>query len=234
MLDIETLGLGAFPVITNIGAVGFDVSEPGYDQWQGTFDMDVSIQSCLDLGMAISADTLRWWAKQPGYAAMMEKQENAVDIRDALEAFRTFYGADDRTPIWSKGADFDIVVVRNIYRRLWSHGAEPWNYQSTRCFRTFQNILTLKDPSVIPVEAEHTGLGDAKWQANYLRTVVWENRKITEMVKNSLEAANAVVAADKAVRESVEKTHQSMTEQALARSVPTGGGPVVEFNQEPA
>lgn len=61
VIDIETLSLRNTAAILSIGAAAITESaEPA-----GLFYERIDIDSCLDKGMTIDADTLAWWFKQP-------------------------------------------------------------------------------------------------------------------------------------------------------------------------
>ena len=58
MVDIETLGVSNNSVILSLAAVEFNKST---GETGKKFYKKISIESCLEAGLVIDADTLQWW-----------------------------------------------------------------------------------------------------------------------------------------------------------------------------
>ncbi len=81
------------------------------------------------------------------------------DYREWLKA-----PGGDIDEMWSNGADFDNVVLRNAYEAIELEC--PWGFRSSRCFRTLK-MLGVDPGENISRVTEHNALDDAKVQAYY-------------------------------------------------------------------
>lgn len=76
-------------------------------------------------------------------------------------------------PTWGKGADFDLVIMRNAYRAIrrstGSDIIEPWSFRDGLCCRTMIELFSSL-PGMAPTEegTAHNALDDATWQAKYI------------------------------------------------------------------
>ncbi|GGO03681.1 3'-5' exonuclease [Haloarcula pellucida] len=156
MVDLETLGTDPGAVILSIGAVRFD--EVGLSD---EFYKNVSIQSCVDAGLEIDADTLDWWLGQDD--EVQDVLQGGVRLSKALAHFSAFYrGADE---IWAFSPTFDCQILSAAYDAI--DEPTPWNYRDERDCRTLAAL-----PAAADVEQQgdaHDALDDAVYQA---RTVV--------------------------------------------------------------
>lgn len=161
MHDLETLGTRAGCAILSIGAVGFDENGLGSE-----FYRVVSIRSCLDAGLVIDPDTLKWWQDQPEEARIILQQVKdtsiAIPLKQALEEFNAFletYG--ENVVLWGNGAVFDNSIIIDCFAAV---GMKPsvkfWNHL---CYRT----VTVLNPEIKRVRrgTHHNALDDAKTQA---------------------------------------------------------------------
>jgi len=159
MLDLETLDKRPSAVIVAIGAVLFD-----RDGVHGEFYAGVDIDSCLDLGMTVSGDTILWWLEQAQAAreALYAPAKTPCHLHFVLEDFRVWAGTGSL--VWGNGAAFDNVILEAAYRRTLR--PPPWDFWNNRCYRTVRNAY----PSVArhtPAIAHHA-LYDAHAQATHL------------------------------------------------------------------
>ena len=166
MVDLETLGNRNKAVILSIGACKFSLSGDGVQS--ASFEVFVKPESCVEIGMELDASTVMWWmAPERGEARdlMVEKQERAVHIRDALWQFRNWLGED--IPVWGNGATFDNVILRNAYELA---GIPcPWMFWNDRCYRTVKNLA-----SHVQLERQgmhHSAMWDAISQAVHLQQI---------------------------------------------------------------
>lgn len=166
MIDLETLATSTDAVILSIGAVKFDpfgkdVEEPAMD----SFYVKVDIDSCNEINLVASDDTIAWWAQQS-----KEAQEeafggdNRIHIRDAMDQLYKFCWGAKR--VWSNGAAFDIPICETAYKRL--NKAIPWSFWQVRDVRTaFDLGIDPKRPSILA----HHALQDAWSQAVGIQNV---------------------------------------------------------------
>lgn len=159
MVDIETLGTSPGCAILSIGAAEFD---PSTEKIGGTFYSSINLQSSLDAGFAVDADTIKWWISQ-GQEASASAFAGALSVHEALRAFNSFVGREN-TYVWSNGADFDIPILISALDRL---GIEPgWKFYNNRCFRTLKNLHRNVKPGP-RVGVHHHALDDAVFQAEH-------------------------------------------------------------------
>lgn len=167
MIDLETLGTVSNTVITSIGAVLFDSNGRVIDE----FHSDVSMASCVDLGMKIDPATMSWWMGQSkvAQAHIVLPDETKRTLGEALLHLSDFLhevAADpSETRVWGNGASFDNSMMQYSYKLV---GEElPWKFWNDRCFRTVKNICGHIKPDP-RLGTHHDALDDAKHQASHL------------------------------------------------------------------
>jgi len=157
VIDLETLSTKHNPVILSIGAVKLRGREI-VSKYIATID----IQSCLDVGLQIDGDTLKWWFKQSKEAR--EVFENGISsLPAALEAFAAWLRKDDYY-IWGYPATSDNIWLESAYDACKLE--RPWPFWANRCLAT----LSKEYPEIVCKEPEiaHNALHDAEVQAQYL------------------------------------------------------------------
>jgi hypothetical protein len=182
MIDLETLATSPNAAVLTIGAVKFDpfsneLDSPSCEK----FYVKVDIDSCDELELDVSNDTLEWWSKQS-----KEAQEEAFSTEDRIhvrEAFNQLYkfcwGAKR---VWSHGAAFDTVICENIFRKL--NKAVPWSFWEVRDTRTLFDLGI--DPKRPPV-LKHHALEDAWNQAVGVQNVFQRLRSSTQFNGNLIQ-----------------------------------------------
>jgi hypothetical protein len=182
MIDLETLATSPNAAVLTIGAVKFDpfsneLDSPSCEK----FYVKVDIDSCDELELDVSNDTLEWWSKQS-----KEAQEEAFSTEDRIhvrEAFNQLYkfcwGAKR---VWSHGAAFDTVICENIFRKL--NKAVPWSFWEVRDTRTLFDLGI--DPQRPPV-LKHHALEDAWNQAVGVQNVFQRLRSSTQFNGNLIQ-----------------------------------------------
>lgn len=152
-IDIETAGSDPQSAILSIGAVLFDPdSEP--DSWLLDPDFSepivyyerVDLQSCLDAGLTLNAETMNWWMDQPypvRHEALVAKPRSHVNV--ALLNFRHWlnrHGIWRKEPnrkrrgVWANPSHFDIVLLEAAYRKVDLAAAIPWHPGDVVDFKT--------------------------------------------------------------------------------------------------
>lgn len=160
MLDLETMGTGSNAAIIAIGAVRFDF------QITDQFYEVVDLQSCVDAGLEIEAQSVLWWMKQSDQARR-EFERPGVALVETLKMFADWIGSD--ALVWGNGAAFDNAVLANAYRKVGLK--QPWDFWNDRCFRTVKAMypwIKMERSGV-----HHNALDDAKSQAELLIRI-WE------------------------------------------------------------
>jgi len=170
MLDLETLGTRPGSVITSIGATKFD--ERG--TYGTPFYMRIDMQSCVDAGMLIDTETIKWWMKQSD-EARSEFQKESVELSYALTQFGIWCDNEDAKAqdehncavvhLWGNGANFDNVILKAAYDAVGMQA--PWKFYNDRCYRTLKAMYPhIKMPK--RTGTHHNALDDAISQVNHL------------------------------------------------------------------
>ncbi len=164
MIDIETMGRRPGAAIVSLAAILFD--ENGAFMTDNTHVKDYSfyrtidLQSCMDVGLRVDAQTIRFWMSQEG-PARREVLTNGAPLREVLEEFAFWLAGPADPVIWAYGATFDPPLLEMAYHAL---GMQvPWLYRDVRCART---VLDLADVELKGVGTKHHALDDAIAQAD--------------------------------------------------------------------
>lgn len=166
MIDLETLATSTDAAILTIGAVKFDpfgndVENPQCEKFYVKVDLD----SCNDINLTVSDDTIEWWASQSKEAQEEAfNPEGRLSIYDAFADLYKFCWGAQR--VWSNGAGFDIVICETIFKRI--HKAIPWSYWAVRDVRTMFDLGI--NPTRPPI-LKHHALEDAWNQAVGIQNV---------------------------------------------------------------
>lgn len=173
MLDIETLGTNADTVVLSYGMVLFD---PCSGQIESTATANLPLQTQIDHGRSISAQTLAWWMTQRKETFSEQLASGDDDIMVHLKAFVAFIGMH---PVWGYGAGFDNTIMRSLLA-TYKVDAFEWPYKRDRCFRT---LAALYDPMyrLKPRRATHSALHDALDQAEWM-TAICAEHDLTEVL----------------------------------------------------
>lgn len=179
MIDLETLATTPDAAILTIGAVRFDLDGNEIETPEmKSFYVKVDLESCTELGLTISDDTLAWWAKQSAEAQEEAFSEHdRTHIKDAMSDLYKFCWGAKR--VWSHGAGFDIPICEHIFRKI--NKGYPWNFWAVRDTRTVFDLGI--DPTRPPV-LKHHALEDAWNQAVGVQNVV---RKLKTLGINPFE-----------------------------------------------
>jgi exodeoxyribonuclease VIII len=168
MIDLETLGLTPDGVIVSIGAVQFDLVTGKIGD---TFYINVSAESCQQYGLKINASTVEWWLSQDQAAVNAWLQGTSESLPEALKLFNQWVSgvfSPKKPTVWSNGATFDIVLMRNAYTVT---GLKcPWHFRNERDVRTLVGLAKLgraKPPTSGRTGTHHNALDDAQYQAAY-------------------------------------------------------------------
>lgn len=170
MMDTESLGVSPGCVVLQVGLV-FMSRGAVVDRYSWVLD----VQSQLDMGLVIEADTLFWWTGQPGDACSRMFGLCASDKRllpssvclhviNAMNGYRVLR-------IWANGAGHDLPIMSELFRRCILK--KPWEHKQERCYRTV--LAQYRDtPEVMAVQRSgpaHDAAADADYQARSLLAI---------------------------------------------------------------
>ena len=168
MLDLETLSTRHDACILSIGACLFDIETGAIGE---TFHRFIAVDDSETRGH-ISFDTIKWWMQQSDEArSLLFKNKQSIDTETALLDLCAFVPRNKSLKVWSNGATFDLVIIRNDMDR--QSLCLTWQYWQERDVRTMVDIAerltginTAKTVSFAGVK--HDALADAVHQANYV------------------------------------------------------------------
>lgn len=164
MLDLETLGVDSYSVITVIAAIKFRRGE----KWErdienidinklDTFYRRIDIKSCKDIGLKTSKETENWWKDQDTdirYEAIDNPDRNC--IKEVLIEFKKWLGSYP-VKIWGNGSSFDCTILSNAYKKAVID--VPWKFWNERDLRTMLDIGNIKSYN-LPEYKKHHALFD--------------------------------------------------------------------------
>lgn len=177
MVDIETLDLGARPLITQIGLVPWDMEEDTIlSDGLHTF---LPMQPQLELipQRTISADTFTWWMKQSDEARAVFDKNISDDFDDLPLLLRQFVrrvaqltnNGKIAYEIWARGPQFDLVAIETLLKDCGF--ATPWKYDRIRDLRTLMALAGVKSEDVSQPQGfvAHNAFWDCKFQIECYR-----------------------------------------------------------------
>lgn len=164
MIDIETMSDGPGGALLSIGAVEFNLAtgETGKE-----FYVNVSLQSCLDLGLTVTASTIMWWLKQSDEARRSLTETKGEDIYTALTKFSNFIDecGGKECEVWGNGPTFDLSNLISAY-----HATKiklPWDFRRERCVRTLVSFAPVIKSMTKFHGVAHNALADCYHQIKY-------------------------------------------------------------------
>jgi hypothetical protein len=177
MVDLETWGTGNMARIISIGAVLFDPLIPFDGQDYESFYCAID-PTLVDIGVIDAKTIMYWMGETMDEARKAWLKDEKSNLVEALYGFSEWMKWNKHRRLWSNGAVFDIVILRNTFEKVAMD--VPWNFRDERCFRTIKNMannVTWEVPrakvkkgpdgvDIVPIR--HNALADATWQANAL------------------------------------------------------------------
>ena len=166
MLDIETMGTTHNSAIVAIAAVIFDLETGKIIR---EFDDVVDLNSCLEIGLEVNANTIYWWLSQDKEAINSITKDKG-HIRSVLKGLTDFIKSveldNDAEPIvWSNGR-FDFGILSNAYQAI--KMKVPWKYWNERDVRTISDLYPSIKKALTFKGTKHNPLDDCKYQVEYL------------------------------------------------------------------
>lgn len=159
MVDIETMDTAVTSAIVSIGIVEFNPYADGLWKWE---KIDVSLESCLGIGLTVSASTILWWMEQSEEARLEICRTDRLPIRVALTRLHDFVDYSNDRRVWFHGPAFDAAILENAH--LQCGMSMPWSFRDYRDTRTLYNLakVSLND---YRKGTKHSAVDDAISQA---------------------------------------------------------------------
>lgn len=175
MLDVETLGVSPTAPIISVAAVAFNLTDqatayadqnidPQFYSVDGVprvliFGVSTALFGAIDYRSAISVgsmpeiSTLKWWMDQPkdiretSFGGRWSMDGILYNIQGLVNSHTV---GRDRVRVWSKGASFDIPMLRYQYVERLGDDSQPWRHWNEYCTRTVisQAQLSGKDTNI--------------------------------------------------------------------------------------
>ena len=170
-LDLETASLENNAAIVQIGACVV-----GSSLRLAPFNVHISLLSCERAGLDVSRSTMERWDKQdPELRKEVFRGTTPIEqgINEFIDLCKSLSGGDlNRVVLWSKPAQFDLVVLKNATEKFreW-----PFHYRNTGCAATAIRVLPTsiqeeihKDAVLVHRMRPHDALSDAIYQAEFI------------------------------------------------------------------
>jgi len=168
MVDVETLGTGERAVVASIGAVYF--TQDSVDE-EGGFYEALKWQEQLDSGGTVTEGTIKFWLKQLDGVREPLLRGGGSDVLAALTRLDGWFRGLPCTSepcVWAKGPQFDLVLVRSLYKRMGMRDA-PWKYWQERDVRTALMLSAAYNVARGVGSDEHHAFDDAVHQARQVQ-----------------------------------------------------------------
>lgn len=172
MVDIETMGNKSNSAIVSIAAVEFNL-ETGKTGKMSPFYQKISLQSCLDAGLKVNADTVLWWMKQNETARLeLADNKNTYFLAQGLQNLSEYLRACNITEsqIWGNSARFDLGLLSDAYNIV--NLPIPWLFRNERCVRTLVSFNPSIKDSYSFEGVVHNPIDDCLHQIKYC-SAIW-------------------------------------------------------------
>lgn len=167
MVDIETLSTEKNALILSIAAIEFDLATGRTGE---SFYGKIDIQSAINAGLTITANTLKWWFSQDKTTQTEIMDDTGGNINIILLLFSDFIkrGNVERR-VWGNGLRFDLGILANAYKAC--NINLPWNNFLERDVRTLVDFFP-EIKTEMPFDGvKHTPLADCKHQVKYCSAI---------------------------------------------------------------
>lgn len=173
MIDLETMGNKSYCALMSIGAVFCDINtgETGAE-----FSVRVDLQSCLDRGLKVNADTLYWWLEQSEQARKNISEGEKEELSAALHKFTLWVKHNcpenveiERLYVWGNGSKFDLGILEDAYDVC--NMKYPFAFWNERDVRTASGIGPEIKRNLKFEGTAHKEVDDCKHQIKYVSEV---------------------------------------------------------------
>ncbi len=172
MIDIETMGKANNAAIFQIAAVFFD---PQTGATGAGFSQLVSLNSCINAGLTMDAETVLWWMEQSD-DARPKSDLSYAELTTVLSAFSNFILENSSYASvrpWGNGISFDLVILKSAFQAV---GIDcPWRFYNERDVRTIVELgrMIAFDPKKeVPFKGvKHEALADCQHQIEYVSAI---------------------------------------------------------------
>lgn len=167
MIDIETLDNKVSSAITSIAAIVFDIETGEIGE---KFRVNVNAQSCLDLGMTVSYETLHWWLNTPEQVTVLKSFTiDMKNISEALHLLTQFIQKHKPSElrVWGNSNRFDLGILAYAYQKC--NKPHPWQFYLERDVRTLVDLAPkFKEEELSARPTTHDPTEDTLAQIRYV------------------------------------------------------------------
>ena len=176
MIDLETLDNKVGAVITQLGAVEFDIRT---GENKRTFSANIDAASCQKKGMTIGADTVMWWLTQSLEARQSLLTPCPQDVTIVLNQFREWLlsliaepgvqvrgSGSPKIYFWCH-ASFDLPILTRAFELC--DIPVVWGYRDYMDLRTISRLASIRvsDYQLQDADIAHNATSDCIMQIRY-------------------------------------------------------------------
>ena len=192
MIDLETLGVGVSPVITQVAATLFNITTG--ERIGASFNKFINIRTAVDVGLDLCPDTMKFWLTKVESTVFDDVVVKAMESKDTLgnvlhafmmwvEEARThittqsdFVKGDEYLPLWGNGVYSDNKWLEAAYEAADKKSKHiklsmPFNYREHFDMRTYVKMACATTRSNLYLEFKNTNPIDTKRQHEALYDV---------------------------------------------------------------
>lgn len=169
MLDIESLSTAHNGATIQIAAIAFEIENGKSVSVTNQF---ITPQSCVENGLDVNADTMKWWFYQDTYVQnqvlvkAIQGDHLFTALKNVAEYLKELEGIADKVFIWGYPATSDMTWLQQAY--LAAKLPYPVAYNRTRCLGTIADLYWeatgLKLSEQVKTKITHDALVDCQSQ----------------------------------------------------------------------
>lgn len=195
-IDLETWGKKPGCAIRSIGASVWDNATGKRVPDAPLLYINVNKKSCLEKGLTLDADTVKWWARQ-GEEAQKALESHQVSLTEALERLRHYVTAvetlaGDNVEVWGNGKEFDISILEACYAAV--NQRTPWPFWASADVRTavlLGRMLGIDVKDSLPFKGtQHFALDDSTHQGQYTAETLHLIKQVFDIGLEALQENN--------------------------------------------
>jgi hypothetical protein len=147
--------------ILSIAAVVFDIKT---GRCGDIFYQNISLDSCMKVGLSPDADTIKWWMSQ-GDDAKKELLKADNSVQTVLDSFCRFMKRNADYKVWGNSSRFDLGLLENALDKV--NMKVPWNFRNERDVRTLVSFAPEIKDNFKFEGTKHSALDDCYHQVGY-------------------------------------------------------------------
>jgi hypothetical protein len=162
MLDIKTMSKQPNAAIVQISAIFFD---PHSNAIGEKFSMSVSERNCVEWGLHVEYETIKWWESQ-GKEANKLVFSDPNGLKFSIRKFFCFIIANseendpEKIIIWANSPAFHCVILQNAVKTVIGRNETLWNFRNERDVRTLSALFPEVAKNHVYTGEKHNGVDD--------------------------------------------------------------------------